>query len=204
MKQINLQNKIRQKFIKQGVKMVAPETVFFSNDTKIGKNVTIEPYVVIGKKVNIKNNVKILSFSYLEGVKILNGSSVGPYTRLRPGSVLEENTKIGNFVEIKKSKVVKNSKVNHLSYIGDTKIGKSSNIGAGTITCNYDGIKKNKTIIKDKVFIGSNSSLVAPIKIENESFVGAGSVITKNVSRKSLALTRSRQIEKKNYKKNKI
>ena len=204
MKQINLQNKIRQKFIKQGVKMVAPETVFFSNDTKIGKNVTIEPYVVIGKKVNIKNNVKILSFSYLEGVKILNGSSVGPYTRLRPGSVLEENTKIGNFVEIKKSKVGKNSKVNHLSYIGDTQIGKSSNIGAGTITCNYDGIKKNKTIIKDKVFIGSNSSLVAPIKIENESFVGAGSVITKNVSRKSLALTRSRQIEKKNYKKNKI
>ena len=200
MKQINLQNKIRQKFIKQGVKMVAPETVFFSNDTKIGKNVTIEPYVVIGKKVNIKNNVKILSFSYLEGVKILNGSSVGPYTRLRPGSVLEENTKIGNFVEIKKSKVGKNSKVNHLSYIGDTQIGKSSNIGAGTITCNYDGIKKNKTIIKDKVFIGSNSSLVAPIKIENESFVGAGSVITKNVSRKSLALTRSRQIEKKNYK----
>ena len=184
--------------------MVAPETVFFSNDTKIGKNVTIEPYVVIGKKVNIKNNVKILSFSYLEGVKILNGSSVGPYTRLRPGSVLEENTKIGNFVEIKKSKVGKNSKVNHLSYIGDTQIGKSSNIGAGTITCNYDGIKKNKTIIKDKVFIGSNSSLVAPIKIENESFVGAGSVITKNVSRKSLALTRSRQIEKKNYKKNKI
>ena len=204
MKLINLQNKIRQKFIKQGVKMVAPETVFFSNDTKIGKNVTIEPYVVIGKKVNIKNNVKILSFSYLEGVKILNGSSVGPYTRLRPGSVLEENTKIGNFVEIKKSKVGKNSKVNHLSYIGDTQIGKSSNIGAGTITCNYDGIKKNKTIIKDKVFIGSNSSLVAPIKIENESFVGAGSVITKNVSRKSLALTRSRQIEKKNYKKNKI
>tara|TARA_Y100000992_G_C21168765_1_gene444785 strand:+ start:128 stop:742 length:615 start_codon:yes stop_codon:yes gene_type:complete len=204
MKQINLQNKIRQKFIKQGVKMVAPETVFFSNDTKIGKNVTIEPYVVIGKKVNIKNNVKILSFSYLEGVKILNGSSVGPYTRLRPGSVLEENTKIGNFVEIKKSKVGKNSKVNHLSYIGDAQIGKSSNIGAGTITCNYDGIKKNKTIIKDKVFIGSNSSLVAPIKIENESFVGAGSVITKNVSRKSLALTRSRQIEKKNYKKNKI
>ena len=201
MKQINLQNKIRQKFIKQGVKMVAPETVFFSNDTKIGKNVTIEPYVVIGKKVNIKNNVKILSFSYLEGVKILNGSSIGPYTRLRPGSVLEENSKIGNFVEVKKSKVGKNSKVNHLSYIGDTKIGKSSNIGAGTITCNYDGIKKNKTIIKDKVFIGSNSSLVAPIKIENESIVGAGSVITKNVSRKSLALTRSRQIEKKNYKK---
>ncbi len=200
MKQINLQNKIRQKFMKRGVKMVAPETVFFSNDTKIGKNVTIEPYVVIGKKVNIKNNVKILSFSYLEGVKILKGSSIGPYARLRPGTILEENSKIGNFVEIKKSTVGKNSKVNHLSYIGDTKIGKSSNIGAGTITCNYDGIKKNKTTIKDKVFIGSNSSLVAPIKIDSESVVGAGSVITKNVSKKTLALTRSKQIEKKNYK----
>ena len=200
MKQINLQNKIRQKFIKRGVKMIAPETVFFSNDTKIGKNVIIEPYVVIGKKVNIKNNVKILSFSYLEGVRISNGSSIGPYARLRPGTILEENSKIGNFVEVKKSKVGKNSKVSHLSYIGDAQIGKSSNIGAGTITCNYDGIKKHKTTIKDKVFIGSNSSLVAPVKIESESIIGAGSVITKNVSKKSLALSRSTQVEKKNYK----
>ena len=200
MKQINLQNKIRQKFIKRGVKMIAPETVFFLNDTKIGKNVIIEPYVVIGKKVNIKNNVKILSFSYLEGVRISNGSSIGPYARLRPGTILEENSKIGNFVEVKKSKVGKNSKVSHLSYIGDAQIGKSSNIGAGTITCNYDGIKKHKTTIKDKVFIGSNSSLVAPVKIESESIIGAGSVITKNVSKKSLALSRSIQVEKKNYK----
>ena len=200
MKQINLQNKIRQKFIKRGVKMIAPETVFFSNDTKIGKNVIIEPYVVIGKKVNIKNNIKILSFSYLEGVRISNGSSIGPYARLRPGTILEENSKIGNFVEIKKSKVGKNSKVSHLSYIGDAQIGKSSNIGAGTITCNYDGIKKHKTTIKDKVFVGSNSSLVAPIKIESESIIGAGSVITKKVSKKSLALSRSIQIEKRNYK----
>ena len=200
MKQINLQNKIRQKFIKRGVKMIAPETVFFSNDTKIGKNVIIEPYVVIGKKVNIKNNVKILSFSYLEGVRISNGSSIGPYARLRPGTILEKNSKIGNFVEVKNSKVGKNSKVSHLSYIGDAQIGKFSNIGAGTITCNYDGIKKHKTTIKDKVFIGSNSSLVAPVKIESESIIGAGSVITKNVSKKSLALSRSIQIEKKNYK----
>ena len=200
MKQINLQNKIRQKFIKRGVKMIAPETVFFSNDTKIGKNVIIEPYVVIGKKVNIKNNVKILSFSYLEGVRISNGSSIGPYARLRPGTILEENSKIGNFVEVKKSKVGKNSKVSHLSYIGDAQIGKSSNIGAGTITWNYDGKKKHKTTIKDKVFIGSNSSLVAPVKIESESIIGAGSVITKNVSKKSLALSRSIQVEKKNYK----
>jgi len=203
MKQINLQNKIRQKFIKQGVKLIAPETVFFSKDTKIGKNVIIEPYVVFGKKVKIKNNVKILSFSHIEGTKIDNGSIVGPFARLRPGTVLEKNTKAGNFVEVKKSRIGKNSKVNHLSYIGDTIIGKSSNIGAGTITCNYDGIKKNKTIIKDKVFIGSNTSLVAPVKINKNSIVGAGSVITKNVKEKSLALTRSTQVEINNYKRKK-
>jgi len=203
MKQINLQNKIRQKFIKQGVNMIAPETVFFSNDTKIGKNVIIEPYVVFGKKVKIKNNVKILSFSYIEGVRIEDGVSIGPFARLRPGTVLEENTKVGNFVEVKKSRIGKNSKVNHLSYVGDTIIGKSSNIGAGTITCNYDGIKKNRTLIKDNVFIGSNTSLVAPVKIDKNSIVGAGSVITKNVKKKSLALTRAPQVEIKNYKRKK-
>jgi|TARA_B100000470_G_C19786148_1_gene389947 bifunctional UDP-N-acetylglucosamine pyrophosphorylase/glucosamine-1-phosphate N-acetyltransferase len=203
MKQINLQNKIRQKFIKQGVSMIAPETVFFSNDTKIGKNVIIEPYVVFGKKVKIKNNVKILSFSYIEGVRIEDEVSIGPFARLRPGTVLEENTKVGNFVEVKKSRIGKNSKVNHLSYVGDTIIGKSSNIGAGTITCNYDGIKKNRTLIKDNVFIGSNTSLVAPVKIDKNSIVGAGSVITKNVKKKSLALTRAPQVEIKNYKRKK-
>ena len=203
MKQTNLQNKIRDRFIKQGVKMVAPETVFFSNDTKIGKNVTIEPYVVFGRKVKIKNNVKILSFTHLEDVRVENGSSVGPFARLRPGTVLEKNTKIGNFVEVKKSRVGKNSKVSHLSYVGDTIIGKSSNIGAGTITCNYDGIKKNRTIIKDNVFIGSNTSLIAPVKINKNSIVGAGSVITKNVKEKTLALSRSKQLEIKNYKRKK-
>ena len=203
MKQINLQNKIRQKFIKQGVRMIAPETVFFSIDTKIGKNVIIEPYVVFGKKVKIKNNVKILSFSYIEGVRIEDEVSIGPFARLRPGTVLEENTKVGNFVEVKKSRIGKNSKVNHLSYVGDTIIGKSSNIGAGTITCNYDGIKKNRTLIKDNVFIGSNTSLVAPVKIDKNSIVGAGSVITKNVKKKSLALTRAPQVEIKNYKRKK-
>ena len=203
MKQTNLQNKIRNKFIKQGVKMIAPETVFFSKDTTIGKNVTIEPYVVFGSKVKIKNNVKILSFSHLEGVKIENGSSIGPFARLRPGTILESNTKIGNFVEVKKSRVRKNSKVNHLSYIGDSSIGKSTNIGAGTITCNYDGFKKNKTVIEDNVFIGSNSSLVAPLRISKDSVIGAGSVITKNVKKKTLALTRSDQREIKNYKRKK-
>ena len=203
MRQINLNIKLREKFIKQGVKMIAPETVFFSKDTKIGRNVIIEPYVVFGKKVKISNNVKILAFSHLEGVVIGQNCIIGPFARLRPGTIIEKNTKIGNFVEVKKSTLKKNSKVNHLSYIGDSIIGKSANIGAGTITCNYDGINKNKTIIEDNVFIGSNSSLVAPLRIKKNAVIGAGSVITKNVNKNSLALTRVMQVEKKNYKKNK-
>ena len=203
MKQINLQVNLRKKFIKKGVKMIAPETVYFSNDTKIGKNVTIDPYVVIGKKVQINNNVTIHSFSHLENTKIENNVIVGPYARLRPGSVLKPGSRVGNFVEIKKSVIGKGTKVNHLSYIGDSQIGKKVNIGAGTITCNYDGIKKNKTKIKDKVFIGSNSSLVAPVTIDESSVIGAGSVITKNVKKKSLALTRSEQVEITNYKRKK-
>ena len=203
MKQINLQDNLRKKFIKQGVKMIAPDTVFFSKDTKIGKNVSIDPYVVIRKKVKIQNNVKIFSFSHLENVRIENNVNIGPYARLRPGTILKSGSRIGNFVEVKKSTIEKNSKVNHLSYIGDTSLGKNVNIGAGTITCNYDGVKKNKTIIKDNVFIGSNSSLIAPVTIYEKSTVGAGSVITKNVNKKSLALTRSDQIEIKNYKRKK-
>ena len=196
----NLQNKLRDKFLKKGVKMKGPETVFFSKDTKIGKNVEIEPYVVFADKVKIGNNVKILSFSHLEGVKIDNDVSVGPYARLRPGTKIKSGSKIGNFVEVKKSTINKNSKVNHLSYIGDALVGKEVNIGAGTITCNYDGRKKSKTNIKDKVFVGSNTSLVAPITLNEKSVIGAGSVITKNVSKGSLALTRSNQKENKNYK----
>ena len=196
----NLQNKLRDKFLKKGVKMKGPETVFFSKDTKIGKNVEIEPYVVFADKVQIGNNVKILSFSHLEGVKIDNNVSVGPYARLRPGTKIKSGSKIGNFVEVKKSTINKNSKVNHLSYIGDAELGKNVNIGAGTITCNYDGRKKSKTNIKDKVFVGSNTSLVAPVTLNEKSVIGAGSVITKNVSKGSLALTRSNQKEKKNYK----
>jgi UDP-N-acetylglucosamine diphosphorylase/glucosamine-1-phosphate N-acetyltransferase len=203
MKQINSnteQEKLRKFFIKSGVIMVGPETIFFSKDTKIGKNVTINPYVVIGKKVKIGNNVIINSFSHLEDCKIKNNAEVGPYARLRPGTILEEGSKIGNFVEVKKSTVGKKSKINHLSYIGDSEIGKGVNVGAGTITCNYDGVKKSKTKIKDNVFIGSNSSLVAPITIEKNSIVGAGSVITKKVKKNSLALTRNTQTEVKNYK----
>ncbi len=203
MKQINLQNlqdKLRKKFLKQGVKMVGSDTVYFSRDTKIGKNVIIEPYVVFGSKVKIGNNVTIKSFSHLENCKIENKVEIGPYARIRPGAILKEGSKVGNFVEIKKSIIGKKSKVSHLTYIGDSDIGKSVNVGAGTITCNYDGVKKNKTKIKDNVFIGSNTSLVAPLTIGEGSLIGAGSVITKNVKKKSLALTRSLQTEIKNYK----
>ena len=203
MKQINLkkdQDRLRDKFLKLGVKMIGPETIYFSKDIKIGKNVTIEPYVIFGPKVKIGNNVLIKSFSHLENCIIKDKVEIGPYARIRPNTILEKGSKVGNFVEIKKSKIGKNSKVNHLTYIGDSNIGKYVNVGAGTITCNYDGIKKSKTFIKDNVFIGSNSSLVAPLTLEEGSTIGAGSVITKKVKRKSLALTRSLQTEVKNYK----
>ena len=206
MKQINSQKtqiKLRNKFTKSGVKMIGPETIFFSEDTKIGKNVVINPYVVFGKKVKIGNNVIINSFSHLEDCKVENKVDIGPYARIRPGTILKDGSKIGNFVEVKKSIVGKKSKINHLSYVGDTQIGKEVNIGAGTITCNYDGVKKSKTKIKNNVFIGSNSSLVAPVTINENSIVGAGSVITKNIKKKSLALTRANQIEIKNYKRKK-
>ena len=206
MKQLDiqkLQNKLRNKFLKLGVKMSGPEAIYFSKDTKIGKNVTIEPYVVFGSKVKIGNNVTIKSFSHLENCKIENKVDIGPYARIRPGVILKEGSKVGNFVEIKKSVIGKKSKVNHLTYIGDSNIGKSVNVGAGTITCNYDGVKKSKTKIKNNVFIGSNSSLVAPLTIEEGSVIGAGSVITKKVRKKSLALTRALQTEVRNYKRKK-
>ena len=203
MKQINLkkdQDRLRDKFLKSGVKMTGPETIYFSKDIKIGKNVTIEPYVVFGPKVKIGSNVLIRSFSHLENCIVKDKVEIGPYARIRPNTILEKGSKVGNFVEIKKSKIGKNSKVNHLTYIGDANIGRNVNVGAGTITCNYDGVKKSKTFIKDNVFIGSNSSLVAPLTLEEGSTIGAGSVITKKVKRKSLALTRSLQTEVKNYK----
>ena len=199
----NNQNKLRNKFLKSGVKMIEPESIFFSMDTKIGKNVTIEPYVVIGNNVRIGNNVIIKSFSHLESCTIESKVEVGPYARIRPNTILREGSKIGNFVEIKKSIIGKKSKVSHLSYIGDSELGKSVNIGAGTITCNYDGINKNKTKIKDNVFVGSNTSLVAPVTLGKQSVVGAGSVITKNIGKKNLALTRSPQLEIRNYKRKK-
>ncbi len=203
MKELNYQKaqrRLRNKFLRSGVKMNGPDTIYFSKDTKIGKNVTIEPYVVIGSKVKIGNNVIIKSFSHLENCKVENKVDIGPYARIRPGSVIKEGSRVGNFVEIKKSIIGKKSKINHLTYIGDANIGKSVNVGAGTITCNFDGVNKSKTTIKDKAFIGSNSSLVAPVTIEQNSIVGAGSVITKKVKKGSLALTRALQTEIQKYK----
>ena len=197
------QQKFRDKALRNGVALIAPETTFLSKDTKFGKNVVIEPYVVIGPKVKIGNNVIIKSFSHLEGTIIKNNVAIGPYARLRTGTSIFSGAKIGNFVETKKTSIQSNSKVNHLSYVGDTLIGRNSNIGAGTITCNYDGSKKHKTKIKDNVFVGSNTSLVAPLTLQKNSVIGAGSVITKNVQKNSLSLTRSNQIQIKNYKRKK-
>ena len=193
MKQGLNQKRLRNKFLKQGVKMSSPETIFFSNKTKIGKNVYIEPYVVFVGNVNLKNNITIKSFSHLEDVRVENNVIIGPYARLRPGTILCEGAKVGNFVEVKKSKIGKNSKVNHLSYVGDANLGKNVNIGAGTITCNYDGIKKNKTTIGDNVFIGSNCSLIAPIKIGNKSFIAAGSTVSNNVDKNDFSIARAKQ-----------
>jgi len=194
------QEKLRNQAMKKGVTLKSPETVFLSNDTKYGKNVIINPYVVIGKKTKIGNNVEILPFTHIENATLENNVNVGPFSRVRPGSFLSKGSRVGNFVEVKKSKIGKNTKINHLSYVGDAIIGKDVNIGAGTITCNYDGKKKNKTKILDGAFIGSNTALVAPIKIGKKSIVGAGSALTKNVKNKSLSFTRAKQIEIKNYK----
>ena len=194
------QEKLRNQAMKKGVTLKSPETVFLSKDTKFGKNVIINPYVVIGKKTKIGNNVEILPFTHIENATLEENVNVGPFSRIRPGSYLSKGSRVGNFVEVKKSKIGKNSKINHLSYIGDAFIGKNVNVGAGTITCNYDGKRKNITKILDGAFIGSNTALVAPIKIGKKAIVGAGSALTKNVKNKSLALTRSKQIEVKNYK----
>ena len=194
------QEKLRNHAMKIGVTLISPETVFLSNDTKFGKNVVINPYVVIGKKTKIGNNVEILPFTHIENAILESNVNVGPFSRIRPGSFLSKGSRIGNFVEVKKSKLGENSKVNHLSYVGDATIGKNVNIGAGTITCNYDGKRKNKTKILDGAFIGSNTSLIAPIKIGKKAVVGAGSALSKNVKDKSLSLTRATQVVIKNYK----
>ena len=184
------QKQIRNKMMESGVTLISPETIFFSFDTEISNDVIIHPNVVFGVGVVIKKNVEIKSFCHIEGAHINSYCSVGPFARIRPETTLNENVNIGNFVEIKKSQIGKKSKINHLSYIGDAKIGSNSNIGAGTITCNYDGYNKYQTTIGDNVFIGSNTALIAPISIQDDAMIGAGSTITKNVNNNELAISR--------------
>ena len=197
-----MQNILREKAMKKGVTLISPETVFFSIDTKISKDVYIGPNVVFGPGVTIGEGVRIEAFCHLEGVTIKKNCTIGPFARLRPGTILEESSKIGNFVEVKKSKIKKGAKVNHLSYVGDSDIGSNVNIGAGVITCNYDGVNKNKTTIGNNSFVGSNVSLVAPLKVGSNALIGAGSVITKDVPNNMLAVERNKQvtIKKRNKK----
>ena len=186
----------RIEFMEKGVHLQSPETVFFSFDTEIGKGTIIEQNVVIAPAVTIEKNAIIRAFSHLEGCHICPNSKIGPYARIRPGSILSDGANIGNFVEVKKSTVGQDSKINHLSYIGDTKIGEKVNVGAGTITCNYDGVSKHNTDIEDGAFIGSNTMLVAPVKVGKSSVTASGSVITKDIPNEALAFARSRQENK--------
>lgn len=178
-----------------GVTLLDPTSVYFSYDTKIGSDVTIHPQVFFGEKTEIAKNVEIKSFSHIEGAQIASGVVIGPFARIRPGTKIAEDVRIGNFVEIKKSHLKKGAKVNHLSYVGDAEIGTAVNIGAGTITCNYDGYSKFKTKIGDRVFVGSNSALIAPVEVGDDAVIAAGSVITKDVAKNALAFARSRQSE---------
>ncbi|MDR0942495.1 MAG: bifunctional UDP-N-acetylglucosamine diphosphorylase/glucosamine-1-phosphate N-acetyltransferase GlmU [Holosporales bacterium] len=188
-----MQTKLREKFMKSGVKLLAPESVYFSFDTEIENDVVIEQNVVIKGKVKIKSGAKIKAFSYIENCEIMENTSIGPFARLRNDTKLLENSCVGNFVEVKGSVVGSNSKIKHLSYIGDATIGNNSNVGAGTVICNYDGVRKHKTHIGDEAFIGSNSTLISPITINKGAIIAAGSVIDKDVPPDSLAISRSEQ-----------
>lgn len=190
------QARARGEAMENGVTMAAPKTVYFSYDTAIGRDVTIEPNVYFGPEVTVENNVKIRAFSHLEGCHVSTQCVVGPYARLRPGAELSDGAKVGNFVEIKAAQIEAGAKISHLSYVGDARVGKGSNIGAGTIFCNYDGVNKHHTDIGKNVFIGSNSALVAPITIEDDAFIATGSVVTKNVPTGDMAIARTRQVNK--------
>lgn len=194
-----LQKRMRKAALESGVTLVAPETVYFSADTKLGKDVTIEPNVVFGPGVVVKDGATIKAFSHLEGAEVGEGASVGPFARLRPGTKLGAKTRIGNFVEVKAATFGDGAKANHLSYIGDASVGANANIGAGTITCNYDGYEKNRTEIGESAFIGSNSALVAPVKIGPGAYVGSGSVVTDDVPADALAVGRGRQAVKEGW-----
>ncbi len=193
------QQRLRQAALDAGVTLVAPETVFLSADTAFGKDVVVEPYVVFGEKVTVEDGAVIHSFSHLAGAHVGKGVSVGPFARLRPGTRLGDGARIGNFVEVKEAVVEAGAKANHLSYIGDAFVGAGANVGAGTITCNYDGTDKHRTVIGAGAFIGSNSALVAPVEVGVGAYVGSGSVITKDVPAGSLALGRGRQTIKQGW-----
>ena len=184
----------RLQVMADGATLIAPDTVFFSHDTKIGRDVTIEPHVVFGRGVTVRDGAVIHAFSHLEGADVGEGAHVGPYGRLRPGAKLARNAKVGNFVEIKSAEIGEGAKVSHLTYIGDASVGAGANVGAGTITCNYDGFFKYKTVIGAGAFVGSNSSLVAPVTIGAGAYVGSGSVVTQDVPDNALAVARGRQI----------
>lgn len=191
-----MQRRLRARAMEQGATLIDPDTVYFSGDTKLGTDVIIHPHVVFGPGVTVESSVEIRSFSHIEGARIRKHAVIGPFARIRPGSEIGEHAHVGNFVEIKKSVLGKGAKANHLSYIGDAEVGADANIGAGTITCNYDGAKKHKTIIGEGAFIGSNTALIAPVKVGKGALVGAGSVITEDVKPHSLAIARARQIGK--------
>ena len=193
------QQRLRQSALDAGVTLIAPETVFLSADTKFGKDVVVEPYVVFGERVTVDDNAVIHSFSHLAGAHIGKGASVGPFARLRPGTQLGERARVGNFVEVKEAVIGAAAKANHLSYLGDAFIGANANIGAGTITCNYDGQDKHRTTIGKEAFIGSNAALVAPVEIGEGAYIGSGSVITENVPAGALALGRGRQVIKEGW-----
>jgi bifunctional UDP-N-acetylglucosamine pyrophosphorylase / glucosamine-1-phosphate N-acetyltransferase len=188
-----LRDRLRRRAMAAGATLTAPETVFFSSDSKIGRDVVIEPHVVIGPRCTIEDGATIRSFSYLESARVAGGAIVGPFARLRPGADIGANARIGNFVEIKQSAVEEGAKVNHLTYLGDARVGAKANIGAGTIVCNYDGFAKHKTDIGAGAFVGSNSALVAPVTIGDSAYIATGSVITKPVEAGALAIARGRQ-----------
>lgn len=193
------QKRIRAQMMEDGVRLVDPNSVYFSYDTSIGRDVTIEPNVIFGPGVDVADGVKIKAFSHIEGAKIGPHAEIGPFARLRPGTNLAESTKVGNFVEVKNANVGAGTKLSHLSYIGDADIGAKTNIGAGTITCNYDGINKHRTLIGEGAFVGSNSSLVAPISIGDNAYIASGSTLTSDVPEDALALGRARQENKTGY-----
>jgi bifunctional UDP-N-acetylglucosamine pyrophosphorylase / glucosamine-1-phosphate N-acetyltransferase len=185
--------------MREGATLVAPETVFLSHDTRLGRDVIVEPHVVFGPGVAVEEGAEIKAFSHLEGAHVRKDARIGPYARLRPGAEIGEDAHIGNFVEVKKTKIGRGSKANHLAYIGDASVGEGVNIGAGAVTCNYDGVNKHETLIGDKAFIGTNASLVAPVRIGDGAYVATGAVITEDVPEDALALARSRQVVKEGW-----